>query len=360
MMESLWMETFGDSPEYVELIFDHYFSPDRVVYKTVEGRVVSGLLGVPYSFGQDIKGLYLCGLSTRKESRRRGLMSGLIEKINLQAKSEGFDFTFLKPANDGLRKYYEDRHYHDTFFKIKEHYVRGHRFTNEEPLDVTTFSPGDDMRERIIGYLLEREKASSSNGGFNLIHSRKDWEAVLDESVISNEPTKYSVKDGKIMAVGFIRELEEGTRKKTIEVKSLFVTSEEMESAFLKGLEKEYPESNITIVRNIGDVEPGKQLWQPFYAQNNAKKAEYEDIAEVEQPFEPSLNSYPFGMVRVFDVHSLMKKAGIEDCEALHGYSDEELVKILLRRPVFHKGEDSLETLLDLPSLRLNASLVLE
>ena len=47
-MESLWRETFGDSSEYISLVFGLYFNPATVAYHEEDGRLLSALLGVPY------------------------------------------------------------------------------------------------------------------------------------------------------------------------------------------------------------------------------------------------------------------------------------------------------------------------
>jgi hypothetical protein len=40
-MKGLWVDTFHDSEEYVDLIFDTYFNPELVEYEEQGGEVVS-------------------------------------------------------------------------------------------------------------------------------------------------------------------------------------------------------------------------------------------------------------------------------------------------------------------------------
>ena len=49
-MMKLWKETFHDSDDYVNLVFDSYFAPEHVVYEESEGKVIAALLAVPYEF----------------------------------------------------------------------------------------------------------------------------------------------------------------------------------------------------------------------------------------------------------------------------------------------------------------------
>lgn len=134
-MMRLWKETFHDTDRYIRLVFDAYFNPDNICVRYDGDRLVAALLGVPYDFRipveetspsvklkqvaeshsevLDMRGLYLCGLATRPEYRKQGIMSDMMEEIQDSAANRGFDFTFLIPADDHLREYYRLRGYRD-------------------------------------------------------------------------------------------------------------------------------------------------------------------------------------------------------------------------------------------------------
>ncbi len=176
-MMLLWKQTFGDVEEYISLVFNMYFCQENAQYKLRDGKLVSAMLSVPYRFCsmsldadnknisnsnihncerlyEDkcginncenstnidinnkyfrnifIKGLYLCGLSTLPEYRGNGIMSDMIDEINYSASLKDFSFTFLVPANNGLRKYYADRQYVDVSYYTEEYYTDSHIFYN--------------------------------------------------------------------------------------------------------------------------------------------------------------------------------------------------------------------------------------
>jgi ribosomal protein S18 acetylase RimI-like enzyme len=109
-MMALWSDTFGDSDDYINLVFDAYFNPDLVKYYTHQGSIVAAMMGIPFSMqinDRVVSALYLCGLATRPEFRRQGIMSEMIGEMHDHAKRMGFDYSFLIPADDHLRKYYE-------------------------------------------------------------------------------------------------------------------------------------------------------------------------------------------------------------------------------------------------------------
>lgn len=120
----LWKDTFGDAYEYIRMVFDTYFIEENV--ETVEdekGRLVSSLLGVPYRFfdcgvetscgSHDgyLKGMYLCGLATVPDMRRKGLMKKLMRRFEERAAGNDYDFSFLIPADERLRNYYSSMGY---------------------------------------------------------------------------------------------------------------------------------------------------------------------------------------------------------------------------------------------------------
>ena len=359
-LESLWKATFGDSSEYISLVFDNYFVPEKAFYIERNEEIVSGLLGVPYEFapsdGKRLKGLYLCGLATRKDHRHRGFMSQLIEKANDKAMDAGYDFTFLIPTDALIRPYYEARGYVDAFFKIMERYVKGHRFGGEEE-EVSVVAFDGAVKEDVLDFLMQNGDASyGRQGAYQLVHSRNDWETVLREAIISSDPVYIGKKGEKMVAMAFTT-----TEDGEITVKKMAVSAREYEKALLGGIASLNPGRNITVVRDLDEAlsHPSSQLWSPFYAQNNAKTAEYEDVAMVEIPFNQSRNAYPFGMVRIFDLPSVLKKMGIDSSESLKGYSEKELLHLILRRPAGRQA-DALEQILDLPELSLNMSLMLE
>lgn len=363
-MEGLWKETFGDSSEYVSLVFRNYFNPELVAFHEESGKVVSALLGVPYNFvsdsGKNLKGLYLCGLATKRDVRRHGYMSALIENINVKAQKEGFDFSFLIPSGEGLKRYYRDHGYHDSFYKIKENYVKGHIFGGDDSVEVVQYE--ESLKGKLTDFLLLHELDLHKNTfSFSLIHSEKDWHAVLDEAVLSKEHIYVALRGEEIVGAAFTRHKEEGEKRETLEIKEIKTADVEVERKMLGEIGKIYSESTITIIRDLENVvaDGGSQLWNPFFARNNGKSAEYEDVAEIEQPFNISRLAYAMGMVRIFNLDGLLNKIGIENSNSFKGFSKQEMFRLVLRRPVGNRS-DALENILDLPEISLTMSLLLE
>ena len=367
-MEKLWNETFGDLDAYIKLVFDNYFDEDLTATFVHEGEVKSALMGVPYLFkgggsGATLKGLYLCGLATRQDMRGKGIMTSLLEEINEKALEKGFDFTFLVPASESLSQYYSDRHYHNAFYKIREHFVVDHDFKVHD-MDKTvlkTFSGPSDSE--LLQFLMKNEQrgvnaaegSENSPVRYDLVHSDKDWRAVLEEALISDQPVKvlYS-SEGEIRGVAFIE--IKGTE---VIVKRIILSDEKYRDIILHNLLKMPETERLTLIYNVGDTKDLTRIWQPFYMQNNAESAEYEDVAVVQAPFVSSGLAQPFGMCRILDVRALLNKMEGVDGKKYDDFSDDELTALLLRKPM-SDASDPIGELLGYIELDLNASLLLE
>lgn len=360
-MKGLWKEVFHDSEEYVKIVFDNYFNVCKSFYREVDGKVAAMLMAVPYDFassaGRLLKGLYFCGVATTPMHRRKGLMAGLLEEANVWAREQGFDFTFLIPSDAANRLYYSARGYHDSFFKKEEYYVKDHKFVGAGNLTPEEFKSAD--RKELVEYLEATERVMSQEENvYTLLHSSDDWMAVIEESELSGGKIVL-VRDAEsnLSGVAFIAE-EVTEDSDLVTVKKMF-GKEETQRSLLKYIKEKYSEKGLKVVRDLfetGDNEG--QLWQPFYAQSNSSRAEYEDIAEVEVPFTGVEGSYPMGMIRIVDMETFLNKTGLKGSDELRGFTDEELQGVVLR-PAAHRP-DELQKLLGLPELSFSISLLLE
>lgn len=58
-------------------------------------------------------------------------MTRLLARINEKAREAGYVFTFLIPADEGLRMYYHDREYVNAFYRVVDNYTSLHDFDHE-------------------------------------------------------------------------------------------------------------------------------------------------------------------------------------------------------------------------------------
>lgn len=334
-MKELWKDTFHDSEEYVDLVFDSYFNPDYIEYHEVNGRVVSALLGIPYKFGNDkytVNGVYLCGLATDPKFRKKGIMGELLDRINERMDKKGYAFTFLIPANEGLKRYYIDCQYIPFSYRNEVHYVSGHdfktdylsSFVNEGPVRIeeekenwdaleTPKIGGNELKEpseikdKIVCFL---EEISLTQKCMGILQTRMQLENVLAENAISGGETWICRdKNGKIAAVALM-----GSGKEVIKVKKLFTLNRIAGYRILGGMSDAYQERSLTIVTYLGDEsgsrseeEDHAKLWQPFYSAVNPEAPTAGAVGEIERVYNPSDSARMYGMMRILDISEILK-----------------------------------------------------
>ncbi len=191
MME-LWKDTFHDSSRYINLVFDTYFYTENVFYCYDGDKLIAALLGVEYEFGMldnsgkpiRVKGLYLCGLATHPEYRRKGIMATLMEMAENSAKRRGLDFTFLIPADSHLREYYKKKGYSTASFKRKEN-VKIEKKGDTHKMYIYTFKDFFERRNyeflnSIADWCRSREVLSKNY--VRILHSQSDFIAAMSEN----------------------------------------------------------------------------------------------------------------------------------------------------------------------------------
>lgn len=216
MME-LWKETFHDSSRYIRVVFDNYFTPENVFTSYHENRLIASLLCVPYEFQilaadgkkRFVKGMYLCGLATRPEYRRRGIMSKLMYEAEKSIKERGYTMTFLIPADSHLREYYRSKGYHDASYRMIREIANSQNMENTSMNIYSIHSLFDKEKiefvEKLAGWCHELERKDRYS---RILHSRKDMMAIMAE----NENSIFLTDDtfdlnnpnlAKVVAVAF-------------------------------------------------------------------------------------------------------------------------------------------------------------
>lgn len=191
MME-LWKATFHDSSRYIKLVFDTYFSLDNTFTVYDGKKLIAALLGIEYSFEaidkynrlDTFKGMYLCGLATLPEYRRRGIMTKLMNEAENSAKARGFDITFLIPADSHLRGYYQKKGYKTSSYKRCQMVDRGES-ENRSKMNIYTFQDFFNrgkivfLRE-IAQWCVKKEKPNRSY--LTLRHTENDFLTIMSEN----------------------------------------------------------------------------------------------------------------------------------------------------------------------------------
>ena len=178
----MWKTVFGDSDDYMEIYFRTKYKNENTLLYFEGDKAVASLQMLPFDFtfcGVEVPVLYLSGVSTLPDYRKKGYMDQLILKSFEVALDRGYPLMLLVPQEEWLLKFYDKYGFAQTFDP-----------GNEE------FTLLGDMRE-----LIEHDIQSAYKEFDN--HFRKqdvtvqktfdDFLAIAEEAKLFDYPTKKSL-----------------------------------------------------------------------------------------------------------------------------------------------------------------------
>lgn len=337
-MKRLWKETFHDSDEYVNMIFDSFLLSGYSLCCVENDKVVAALVGVPYRFSgferfvnsdscftnscflqkQDItnglQGLYLCGLATRPEFRHNGIMTEMIERVNEMAKADGFDFTFLIPADEGLGMYYRDRGYVNAFYRCVSRFAANHDFLNpanyHKKLDQNRvkdlrFVISDHYDSRMMYKLYDLVIGLEKKPDWlTLSHSVKDIDMVAEDCRMSDGKMCYVYdRNDSLMAVTYVSVNTDGE----VVIPHLYYRDEESMCVLLDGVKRTFADRPM-LLYSFPEMVKREVLWNPFYEAMDVAASNEDVRAEVNtEVWSAADNSVAYGMLRLLRKENVVK-----------------------------------------------------
>lgn len=322
----LWKDTFHDSDAYISLIFDEYFDPEYIEYQEEKNQIISGLIGIPYEFGcgsNRIKGMYLCGLATKEEFRHKGIMSDMISRINKKAAEQGFTISFLIPASDMLRIYYQGKGYVNGMYRVEERYtdihdfnkdcisfinreedrLRPHRLKYYDNLVVSKLDePDSALLKEISKYITEKER--ENNSYVTLLHSEKDIENIIKENKISGGEILLAKNESDELKGIVFMVFDE---RKRMTIQKIYYDDQCVFFKILDKAKKLHAESPMSIWR-FPEETNRHVIWSKVYGAANPDGGALGGAYGIaERVYDVSMHSLPYGMVKILDIHEILK-----------------------------------------------------
>lgn len=125
--QDIWTTCFGDTKQYAGFLFEHLLNPDYVMtYSTEEGKPVSMLCFHPFTLttpGRNFKAVYIFGVATLPQWRKRGLSTSLFVEAENRFKEREIEASVLVPASDRLFDFYARLGYETAFSAKKTCYL---------------------------------------------------------------------------------------------------------------------------------------------------------------------------------------------------------------------------------------------
>ena len=108
-LKQLWQVSFKDTPEYTNFFFSRAYNGDKTVTRELDGKIVSATQFRYFDIINGLKtykGVYIYGVCTDPDFRRRGLSTEIINQIIMEQAKSGMDIAFLIPSDDHLFEFY--------------------------------------------------------------------------------------------------------------------------------------------------------------------------------------------------------------------------------------------------------------
>jgi len=117
-VKAMWKSCFGDPDDYMDVYFRHKYRDDQTLVYFEGERGVASLQMLPYNFtfhGIEIPVLYLSGVCTLPEARRKGVMHQLLLRSFEVAREREFPMMLLVPQEEWLLGFYAKYGFAQTF-----------------------------------------------------------------------------------------------------------------------------------------------------------------------------------------------------------------------------------------------------
>lgn len=328
-MMNLWKNVFGDSDEYISLIFDSYYNIDLVGYYSISNKVVSSLLSIEYILASNrakketvinnkLVSRYLCGLATDKNLRGAGIMTKLINNAVMKAYNDNIAFIFLIPSNDGLIKYYRDRCFVSLSYNRTEFYYPGYNFlSGDECINCKYHYKIVNLSNLLLKYkdsysiVLDKyisdiccfiNNGTDDNNIASIYRSAYDMDVIIRENIISDGCICLAYnEDDKICGVIFSQ------RSESIEVnvQMLLYSNIKVKKLLLSELQQYFGKDRRIAVAISSEVKDEDKLFSPY----NVIDSQGHDSLKImsrEEVFSSQLSERTFAMARIIKVREVL------------------------------------------------------
>lgn len=114
----MWKTVFGDSDDYMDVYFRHKYRNEHTLLYMEGEKAVASLQMLPYQFtfcDAEIPVIYLSGVCTLPEARKKGYAKQLVIRSLEEARKKDVPMILLVPQNEGLLRFYDKFGFAKTF-----------------------------------------------------------------------------------------------------------------------------------------------------------------------------------------------------------------------------------------------------
>lgn len=117
-VRAMWKEVFGDSDDYMDIYFGQKYADQNTLVYIDKDKPVASLQMLPVKFNYvftEIDAVYVCGVCTLPEARRKGFMDKLLRFAIQECYRKTIPLMVLVPQESWLIQYYINYGFAQTF-----------------------------------------------------------------------------------------------------------------------------------------------------------------------------------------------------------------------------------------------------
>lgn len=203
--KDLWKRTFHDSDAFIDLYFEHRYSPATTDFVERDGQLVAQLQRIPYPLyyhDMVLDMAYVSGVCTDEKHRRKGVMRQLLRQSHERMYANGTAVATLIPAENWLKDYYGSMGYARSFQRTQSA-VFAKDWTDEDrrlPLLQLQSIQMNDYLFSDAQWALERFMKQHAVA---VLHTVADMQVVFADMALANGKVWVGKRDGRIVAIAF-------------------------------------------------------------------------------------------------------------------------------------------------------------
>lgn len=246
-IKKIWLESFGDSQEYVDMYFDRVYTDSQGIILEKNDKPVSSLLLQSYRMlfhGKEVDTGYIAGAATRKASRGKGYMSELLLITLEEAASRGMMAVELIPEHSWLYDYYSRFDFAPVVLADAQRYTSLHAFQCAGKYLPVENPYADEVYE--VFSRIERERACT------VLHSHRDFLNILDDIRLSEGSFVCIRREDSPAPVAMAWATMSADGERLI-VKELLGEDEDSRAGALRAVRELYPDVPVTLLALPGE-----------------------------------------------------------------------------------------------------------
>lgn len=178
----MWKRCFHDPDDYMELYFRHKYRHENTLLYVDEGRAVASLQMLHYDFtfcGAEIPVIYLSGVCTLPEARRKGYSRQLLLRSFEEAQNRDVPLILLVPQETWLLQFYGQYGFAQTFDPGTEPLPSLQKLIDDNPGDLPAAFRAFSNRYRRQDMTIQK--------------SFDDFKAMTEEAALYDFPPKKNL-----------------------------------------------------------------------------------------------------------------------------------------------------------------------